>query len=285
MPGRASRAIVLGEVKERLYRLSEPVGESCAWHASFALENGCGSTPGRPENTHALQPRPDGPHAPALRDRLRQGARALFISDVVDALDLTPTSTVYGQGDGRGRPSGHPVAQGAEPRADGAKGTRSSTAWRRPRKRCDEFGRLGRVGCTAADLTFFQPYGTLQTRAGAQEFKLAPVPKSIYSPPALQDLMRAATDRYLAFLAAIEDPTPGAARPRQDRTSNRSELRASGVDSLPPRVRLGGSGCLGLEVHDAITRPDGRGCRAALDGHIRGRSIFQCSRESRPAPS
>ena len=41
------------------------------------------------------------------------------------------------------------------------------------------------------------------------EFKLAPVRKSIYGLPVLRDLLEAATARYLAFLAAIEDPRPG----------------------------------------------------------------------------
>ena len=46
---------------------------------------------------------------PALRDWLPEGHLALFISDVVDALDLTPIVTVYETGDGRGQPPYHPA--------------------------------------------------------------------------------------------------------------------------------------------------------------------------------
>jgi len=46
---------------------------------------------------------------PTLRDWLPEGHLAVFISDVVDALDLTPIVTVYEAGDGRGQPPYHPA--------------------------------------------------------------------------------------------------------------------------------------------------------------------------------
>ena len=46
---------------------------------------------------------------PALRDWLPEGHLALFISDVVDMLDLEPIFSVYEQGDGRGQPPYHPA--------------------------------------------------------------------------------------------------------------------------------------------------------------------------------
>lgn len=46
---------------------------------------------------------------PALRDWLPEGHLALFISDVVDTLDLEPIFSVYEQGDGRGQPPYHPA--------------------------------------------------------------------------------------------------------------------------------------------------------------------------------
>ena len=46
---------------------------------------------------------------PALRDSLPEGHLALFISDVVDTLDIEPILSVYEQGDGRGQPPYHPV--------------------------------------------------------------------------------------------------------------------------------------------------------------------------------
>jgi len=73
----------------------------------------------------------------------------------------------------------------------------------------DKFGLIARIECTANDVTFFRHHRTVEHRDGTKEFKLAPVRKSIYSLPVLRDLLGAATYRYLAFLAAIEDPRPG----------------------------------------------------------------------------
>ena len=46
---------------------------------------------------------------PALRDWLPEGHVALFLSDVVDTLELGPIFDVYEQGDGRGQPPYHPA--------------------------------------------------------------------------------------------------------------------------------------------------------------------------------
>jgi transposase len=46
---------------------------------------------------------------PALRDWLPEGHLALFVSDVVDALDLTPILAPYADGDGRDQPPYHPA--------------------------------------------------------------------------------------------------------------------------------------------------------------------------------
>jgi hypothetical protein len=73
----------------------------------------------------------------------------------------------------------------------------------------DKFGRLGRVECTTNDVTFFKHHRTVEHRDGTTEFKLAPLRKSIDSLLDLRDLMGAANRRYLDFLAAIEDPSPG----------------------------------------------------------------------------
>jgi len=73
----------------------------------------------------------------------------------------------------------------------------------------DKFGIIGRVECTANDVTFFQHHRTVEHRDGTIEFKLAPMRKSIYSLPALHTLLAAATYRYLDFLAAIDDPDTG----------------------------------------------------------------------------
>ena len=49
----------------------------------------------------------------------------------------------------------------------------------------------------------------MEHRDGTTAFKLAPLRKSIYSLPVLHQLLRAATHRYLDFLAAIDDPSTG----------------------------------------------------------------------------
>lgn len=73
----------------------------------------------------------------------------------------------------------------------------------------DKFGLIARIECTVNDVTFFSHHRTVEHRDGTREFKLAPVRKSIYSLPVLRELLGAATQRYLAFLAAIADPRPG----------------------------------------------------------------------------
>jgi hypothetical protein len=73
----------------------------------------------------------------------------------------------------------------------------------------DKFRLIGRVECTANDVTFFKHHRTVEHRDGTTAFKLAPLRKSIYSLPVLGQLLRAATHRYLDFLAAIDDPSTG----------------------------------------------------------------------------
>jgi len=73
----------------------------------------------------------------------------------------------------------------------------------------DKFGLIARIECTVTDVTFFRHHRTVEHRDGTREFKLASLRKSIYSLPALRELLGAATFRYLDFLGAIEDPRPG----------------------------------------------------------------------------
>jgi hypothetical protein len=73
----------------------------------------------------------------------------------------------------------------------------------------DKFGLIGRVECTSNDVTFFKHHRVVEHRDGSTAFKLAPMRKSIYSLPILHQLLRAATHRYLDFLAAIDDPSTG----------------------------------------------------------------------------
>jgi hypothetical protein len=65
------------------------------------------------------------------------------------------------------------------------------------------------VECTTNDVTFFKHHRWVEHRDGDQSWKLAPLKKSIYSLPTLYKLMHAANNRYLTFLAAIDNPDAG----------------------------------------------------------------------------
>jgi hypothetical protein len=73
----------------------------------------------------------------------------------------------------------------------------------------DKHGLIARVECTANDVSFFKHYRKVEHRDGTQEHKLAPLRKSIYSLHDLRQLLADANRRYLDFIAAIDDPTPG----------------------------------------------------------------------------
>lgn len=73
----------------------------------------------------------------------------------------------------------------------------------------DKFGLLLRIETTVNDLTFFKHYREVEHRDGTQETKWASMQKTIYSLPALRELLQAANRRYLEFLSAIEDPRKG----------------------------------------------------------------------------
>jgi hypothetical protein len=66
-----------------------------------------------------------------------------------------------------------------------------------------------RAECTTNDVTFFKHPRWVEHRDGYQTWKLAPLKKSIYSLPTLYKLMHAANNRYLTFLAAIDNPNTG----------------------------------------------------------------------------
>ena len=70
----------------------------------------------------------------------------------------------------------------------------------------DKLGLVARVECTTNDVSFFKAHRTVQQRDGNRVRKLAPLRKSIYSLHALRQLMHAATQRYLAYIATIDDP-------------------------------------------------------------------------------
>ncbi len=70
----------------------------------------------------------------------------------------------------------------------------------------DKAGLIARVECTANDITFFKHHRYVEQRNGETVFKLAPLRKSIYSLHDLRRLMSAANERYLAFMACLDNP-------------------------------------------------------------------------------
>lgn len=73
----------------------------------------------------------------------------------------------------------------------------------------DKFGLVLRIETTVNDLTFFKHYRQVEHRDGSKETKWASMQKTIYSLPALRELLEAANRRYLEFLSTIEDPRNG----------------------------------------------------------------------------
>jgi len=73
----------------------------------------------------------------------------------------------------------------------------------------DKLGFILRIETTVNDLTFFKHYREVEHRDGSRETKWASMQKTIYSLPALRELLEAANRRYLEFLSAIEDPRAG----------------------------------------------------------------------------
>jgi hypothetical protein len=73
----------------------------------------------------------------------------------------------------------------------------------------DKFGLILRIETTVNNLTFFKHYREVEHRDGSRETKWASMQKTIYSLPALRELLEAANRRYLEFLSAIEDPRAG----------------------------------------------------------------------------
>jgi len=73
----------------------------------------------------------------------------------------------------------------------------------------DKFGLILRIETTVNDVSFFKHYRQVEHRDGSQEMKYAAMQKTIYSLPALRELLLAANRRYLEFLSAMDDNTAG----------------------------------------------------------------------------
>jgi hypothetical protein len=76
-------------------------------------------------------------------------------------------------------------------------------------KMYDKFATILRIETTVNNVSFFKQYRKVQHRDGTTTTKWAPMKKTIYSLPALQDLLQAANQRYLKFISDIETPQVG----------------------------------------------------------------------------
>lgn len=76
-------------------------------------------------------------------------------------------------------------------------------------KMYDKLGLVLRIETTANDVSFFKHHRRVEHRDGSWEMKVAPMKKTIYSLPALGELMRDSNRRYLEFICALDDPTAG----------------------------------------------------------------------------
>jgi hypothetical protein len=73
----------------------------------------------------------------------------------------------------------------------------------------DKFNIVLRIETTTVDVSFFKQYRKVQHRDGTSTTKWAPMKKTIYSLPALQEALLAANQRYLKFISEIETPEVG----------------------------------------------------------------------------
>jgi hypothetical protein len=89
----------------------------------------------------------------------------------------------------------------------------------------DKFGLILRLETTVNDVTFFQQYRVVRHRTGEQETQWAAMKKTIYSLPALAELLQAANRRYLEFLSALETPVggPGGGQRLEQLTQTKTE--------------------------------------------------------------
>jgi hypothetical protein len=98
-------------------------------------------------------------------------------------------------------------------------------------KMYDKFNLILRIETSVADVSFFRQYRQVHHRDGSTSRKWAPMKKSIYSLPALQELLQAANQRYLKFISAIETPEVGVAQLHQlAETQTENEHRYKGFN-------------------------------------------------------
>jgi hypothetical protein len=73
----------------------------------------------------------------------------------------------------------------------------------------DKFNIVLRIETTVNDVSFFKQYRQVHHRDGSTTTKWTSMKKTIYSLPALQELLLAANQRYLKFISEIATPEVG----------------------------------------------------------------------------
>ena len=137
----------------------------------------------------------------------------------------------------------------------------------------DKFALIARVECTVNDISFFKHHRYVEQRNGERLFKLAPLRKSIYSLKDLRQVMRAANDRYLAFMACLDNPDAGQkaiAKMAAPAKANGRSFRGFNL-FLNPDYRLFLTLCRGEWTISGFRAAD---LRANIDGLSPGRSSY-----------
>jgi hypothetical protein len=76
-------------------------------------------------------------------------------------------------------------------------------------KMYDKFSLVLRIETTVNNVTFFKQYRQVDKRNGTTVTKWAPIKKTIYSLPPLQEALLAANRRYIKFISSIATPEVG----------------------------------------------------------------------------
>jgi hypothetical protein len=100
-------------------------------------------------------------------------------------------------------------------------------------KMYDKFNVVLRIETTVNDVSFFKQYRQVHHRDGTTSTKWAPMKKTIYSLPALQENLLAANHRYHKFISEIETPEVGAQKLHQlAETKTDNDRRYKGFNLL-----------------------------------------------------
>jgi len=97
----------------------------------------------------------------------------------------------------------------------------------------DKFNIVLRIETTIVDVSFLKQYRRVQHQDGTTTTKWAPMKKTIYSLPALEEVLSAANRRYLKFVSDIETPEVGAQKLyRLAETKTENDRRYKGFNLL-----------------------------------------------------